>query len=87
LRSTAAVCGTSASSAASSASGVPATDARVEPSFDAGSMSLKAGGSWSGRTTAHGPAVLDARYQRPASSTNTPFDSASRTTGVSLFST
>src|SRR5437867_8212558 len=81
----AAVCGTWASSIASSASGVPATDTRTAPRPEAGGMSLNAAGSWSLRTTAHGPASVSARYQRPEISTKTLPVLISRTTGVSVF--
>src|SRR5215510_3883615 len=79
-RSIADVCGTNASSIASFASGVPATDTRTVPSADAGGMSLNAAGNWSGRTTVHGPWNESDVNQRPETSTKILPDATSRTT-------
>src|SRR5262249_10699162 len=81
------VCGTNASSIASLASDVPATDTRTAPSAEAGGMSLNAGGSWSGRTTVHGPSNEAAVNQRPETSTKILPDATSRTTFDSVFVT
>src|SRR3954470_9185067 len=87
LRLMAAVCGIRASSNASSASGVPATETRTPPISDAGGMSLKATGSLSALTNVHGPLWDAARNQRPESNTYMSLPVCSLSHGVSVLDT
>ena len=85
LRLMAAVWGIWASSMASSASGVPATEVRTPPMSEAGGISEKLAGSSSAGTKLHGPSVDLDRYQRPDSSTYMLPVGRSRSQAVSVF--